>query len=873
MAGKNYRRLIAALVALLAVLPVSAQKSTEQKDSLIRLVKASSLHIEEEFGTNYRKAYDATFLHNGTYLICDTANWNVDLKVINAIGHVQILQDETSLVSDKLDYYIDEDRAEFRGSVVELKNKENNVLRTRYLDYNTKDSVALFFKGAAMRSKDGQIIESIEGSYDSKIKLFSFNRNVNMYTDTTFIKTEGLEYDSGQSRVIFTDYVDFWNDDNMMSANRGWYDRENEVFFFNDKVHATSKDQEAWTDSLYVYRKIGEVLLLGNAQIQDSLHSSAALADYILYQDTVSTVTLRRNAAVALITDRGTEKEDTVYLGADTLIYRSVRKCDIGQEEIDAAKTRIDNIHVDPVTEYRERAAQAAAEAAAKKSSESGKEGKDTPEASEEPEGEDLSSSEAETQPGTEAQSGTEAQPEGDQTESESESELESEPEPEPEIQEVPDTTKIGFAKGQGNVRIFRKDIQVRSELMHYNDLDSIARFYDNPIVWNEGSRQYSSDSLFVLVSNGGVDRANLMSNAFIINQEDSLFFDQIRGTEVMAYFDSTSALRRFDALGGADAMFFLKEDDHLATVNLVTSKMLSAILVDGEVNQVYYYDSPNNDAYPVAQLPKDKQKMKGFNWQNDSRPKGKNDITPLQMRASQRKEYASHPRTEFHQTDIYFPGYINNLYRQLAVRDSLKKLPKPAVVEQVAIVDTAILAEAADTVAAEVAVATDAAVEADAVVDSLADTPAAVADSVKTENADVPEEESSDDTDETLSEDIAQQTDTTVVAPAPVVIDPRIEERARKQAEQARKKAEKDSIYALKDSLKEAHWAYLDSLDAAKDQAKADKKLLKKREKTKRQVIAMRRRENREKARLERYIRLYEKRKAREEMRKNKIR
>lgn len=847
MAGKNYRRLIAALAALLAVLPVSAQKNTEQKDSLIRLVKASSLHIEEEFGTNYRKAYDATFLHNGTYLICDTANWNVDLKVINAIGHVQILQDETSLVSDKLDYYIDEDRAEFRGSVVELKNKENNVLRTRYLDYNTKDSVALFFKGAAMCSKDGQIIESIEGSYDSKIKLFSFNRNVNMYTDTTFIKTEGLEYDSAQSRVIFTDYVDFWNDDNMMSANRGWYDRENEVFFFNDKVHATSKDQEAWTDSLYVYRKIGEVLLLGNAQIQDSLHSSAALADYILYQDTVSTVTLRRNAAVALITDRGTEKEDTVYLGADTLIYRSVRKCDIGQEEIDAAKTRIENIHVDPVTEYRERAAQAAAEAAAKKSSESGIEGKDTPEASEEPESEEQSSE-------------SESQAEGDQVEPESE------PEPEPEIQEVQDTTKIGFAKGQGNVRIFRKDIQVRSELMHYNDLDSIARFYDNPIVWNEGNRQYSSDSLFVLVSNGGVDRANLMSNAFIINQEDSLFFDQIRGAEVMAYFDSTSALRRFDALGGADAMFFLKENDHLATVNLVTSKMLSAILVDGEVNQVYYYDSPNNDAYPVAQLPKDKQKMKGFNWQNDSRPKGKNDITPLQMRASQRKEYASHPRTEFHQTDIYFPGYIKNLYRQLAVRDSLKKLPKPEV-EQVAAVDTAMLAEAADT-AAIVAVAADAALDSVAVVNAVADTVTALADSVETVKADVPEEEGSG----MLAEDAELQTDTTVVASVPVVIDPRIEERARKQAEQARKRAEKDSIYALKDSLKEAHWAYLDSLDAAKDQAKADKKLLKKREKTKRLVIAMRRRESREKARLERYIRLYEKRKAREEMRKNKI-
>lgn len=843
MGGQNHRRLTAAILALLMAACVSAQEKSGQKDSLIRLMKASSLHLEEEMGVNYRKAYDATFLHNGTYLICDTANWNVDFKVINAFGHVQILQDETSLTSDKLDYYIDEDLAEFRGGVVELRNKDNNVLRTRHLDYNTRDSVAVFKNGGAMRGKDGQVIESREGTYDSRIKVFTFDGNVNMYTDTTFVKTEGMKYDSGHSRVIFTHYVDFWNDENMLSANSGWYDRNTETFFFNGKVHATSKDQEAWSDTIYVFRPQSEVLMLGRAQVQDSLHHSAALADYILYQDTVSTVTLRKNAAVALITDPDTAQEDTIYMGADTLIYQSVRKCDIDPSEITNAEERIKNIHVDPVTEYRERAAKAAADAAAKAAEEAASKDPNKRAKAGIQQAGDLASA-----PGPEEDKPADADaPEEPQAPEDAPADSLSQVLDSLALQGPPDTTKIGFVTGISDVKIFRKDIQVHCNLMLYNDLDSIARFYQEPVVWNEGNRQYSSDSLFVLISNGTVDRANLLSNAFIITQEDSLYFDQIKGTEVMAYFDSTAALRRFDALGGSNAMFFLKENDHLATVNMVSSKMLSALLNNGEVEQVFYFDAPNNDAYPVAQLPADMRRMKGFNWQNELRPKGRKDITTLKMRASERASYASHPRTVFNQTDIYFPGYMDDLYHMLAVRDSIRALPKPD--PEVSADETVLPATDSTTLQSETAV--DSIVTA---IDSL-EIPSVAADSLSVQLDSLPMQSDS------LGEDIQpveEHLDSVAVQDTAIVIplDPKAQEKAIK-------KAERDSTYAAKDSIRNARWAYLDSLDAAKQKAKEDKALEKKRAKTRKQLIAKKKREEREQRRLERYIRRYEKQKA----------
>ncbi len=109
------------LITLLCLLPGAAglfAQETERKDSLVKELSAQSAQLLEIDGVSYRKVIGpARFLHNNTYLLCDTALWNVNDKIINAIGNVKIIQDQTVLSSDKLDYLIDEDLAQFRGSL------------------------------------------------------------------------------------------------------------------------------------------------------------------------------------------------------------------------------------------------------------------------------------------------------------------------------------------------------------------------------------------------------------------------------------------------------------------------------------------------------------------------------------------------------------------------------------------------------------------------------------------------------------------------------------------------------------------------------------------------------------------------------------
>ena len=934
MAGKGSKIIYCLLVCLLSALRLSAQEQ-EPADSLVRLVKAQSIELYDQFGRSYRKTIDATFLHNGTYLICDTAIWCVDTKIINCWGHVQLVQDETVLTSDKLDYLIDEDLAQFRGSVVQLRNKKDNLLRTRNLDYNTKDSIAVFRDGGAMRDQDGQVVESREGTYNSTTKLFTFRNQVNMFTDSVFVKTSDLVYDGEQNRMEFVAYVDFWKDGNMLSAGCGWYNRDQELFFFERDVHGLSADQEVWCDTLYFYRNTQDVEMFSNVHIQDSSRNVAGMSQYLLYQDSISRVTMCREAAVAMRTEQETDKGvkvDTLYMGADSLVYWTEKNCDINPAVRSTAQERLAVMLEDPVGAYRARVAKEAAEKAAQALEELAKKDQNVAgalrakkAAAGKAEEAAAGNSEEENEPAPADEISPEEAALAEQEEKRIADSLERERFLADSIALANDTTKIGFAIAVGNVKLYRKDMQVRCDSLNFTDLDSIARFYINPIVWNDGNRQYTADSLSVLIRNGGMDRASLMSNAFIITQEDSLYFDQIKGADVMAYFDTSAALKRFDALGGAMALFYLKEDDAIATVNKVECKMMSANMVNGELDRVYYYDSPKNDAYPLAQLPSSDKTMKGFNWNPDIRPQGRQDITTLRVKSSERGYYESRPRAVFRRTDIYFPGYMKSVYSGL--EEARKRKREAASRKKEAAADTASVsvADTTQTASAMPAVSDTSTIAGansslnpaeQTAVGSAAGAGSGAAGSAAgtsegtaglgaagngagagaTEGAAAVGAAERPDTvvrtavPDSLAGAGLALSDSTAVADT-VKLDPetlrkleeqriREEERQRILEERRQKRAEKEAKrqarreaqelrYKMSIARRDAKWARLDSLDAIKDAAKAAKKLEKQRARTRVAVREQMLQDAKDQAKLQKYIERYQRKKEREEARK----
>ena len=826
----NKIKVILFVITLMVSMPILAQN--ESQDSLVVLISSKSAQVVDVDGARYRKVVGpARFLHNDTYLLCDTAYWNVETRIIDAWGNVSLLQEETVLTSDKLTYLIDQDLAQFRGSVVQLTDKDHNTLRTRHLDYNTKDSLAVFQHGASMRDKDGQIIESVSGTYDSKVKKFTFNENVNMFTDSVFVKTQGLIYESDKDLATFSSTTDVWKEENMLSAQRGWFNKGSELFFFTDKVHIMTEDQEGWCDSLYFKKVSSDVEMLGNAQVTDTTRNVFALAGRIEYIDSLSKTTLTRKPAVISQTEEEDGSIDTVYLGAERLVYMAIPMFKVDSIAVVDAQKRLSDLDIDPVGEYRKKAAEAAAKAAdeaamndpnlaakkaamEKKKQEMMKKKKEALKDSLAvgdvlPIADSLSMTDSLTTVDSLAVADSLALP-------------------------PVDSTRIGFLEANKNVKIYKKSMQVSCDSLLFSDLDSLVRLYKDPVIWQETTRQYQADSISLIVKDGSMEKASLMSNAFVILQQDTSHFNQIKGTEMLAFFGDKGSLRRFDVLGGASALFYVEENGTLATVNKTDSKMLSASFKDGEIEKIYYYDQPKNDGYPKVQMTKEDRSLKGFNWQPDRRPADRNAVTPLSLRPSQRSKYNARPKARFKHTDIYFPGYISDINRQIQVRDSLRKVRE---IER----KMAKKEELKDTVAI-----TDSVSIADSLLNS------------QEKSVSLPDSLKSDEGTKAVVDTTAKVVSSHDLTPE--------QQKAAIKAEKAKKRQEAKALCVeakkKRQEEKEKRWAELDKRDEEKAKAKEEKRKAKERERKRKALEAAALEAEKDAQLLQQYIEKYRKEK-----------
>ncbi|MBR5175169.1 MAG: hypothetical protein IKW89_04480 [Bacteroidales bacterium] len=867
----SVRRLAYSILFILLPLVAQAQFS-ERKDSLVRLLGCDKLQLEEVGGHSFRKALgNARFEHNATKLICDTALWDVDANVIKAIGHVRIIQNRTVLTSDNLDYYIGSSLAEFRGSLVQLQDKDRNTLRTRNLDYDTADSVAIFRNGGSFRDKDGQIIESDVGRYDAKTKTFRFYRDVNMYTDSVFVKTDDLDFNTETSVAVFGTGTHAWRGDNMLSANAGSYNRAAEVFTFTKNVHLLTLNQEAWSDTLVYERAFNNAEMFGNVELLDTTRNVTAVAGYMQYVDSLERIRMLRDPSVIAVFEQNGTK-DTVYVRGDELLYWAVPRNEVSENEVAKSRKRMEELAVDPVSEYRRKAYEAAVSAAE--------------EAKRKREEEDPNFK------GSRPKGGPYSEPLWRV------SDLSAPPVQVDSLDsELSDSTKIGFLYALRNVKVFRKDMQVVCDSLEYNDLDSLVRLYRSPVVWNEIRRQYSADSITVVLKNRALDKASLMSNAFIVVQEDSLCFDQIRGTEMMAYFDSTGTLRRFDSMGGASGLFFLEEKGAFATVNKFEAKMLSAAFIKGNINDLVYYEQVKSDAYPAVQLKKDERILKGFEWQPEKRPKGPEDIVAYTPRKTERARYESVPHAKFAQTEIYFPGHIANINKMLASADSLKRAREAErkAAEELRKAEEALAAQNAQE--AKAAQEAQDAQEAQEVKEEKVEGQAKVSGKKPVEvtgEPTTPKEsiqsnkptEALDSLGAAVSDSLAAVSDSLAAAKllarekfvADSLKTAKMDslrraltadldaERALKKAQRDAKRASQDSLRQARAAKKEAKWAALDAKDAEKAARKAEKKAESQRLKLKKMLKAKAKSDAREQKFFERYKARYEKKKARQD-------
>ena len=189
----------------------------------------------------------------------------------------------------------------------------------------------------------------------------------------------------------------------------------------------------------------------------------------------------------------------------------------------------------------------------------------------------------------------------------------------------VSDTTgkEYRLMRAYHGCRIFSKSLQAKCDSLSYSFQDSVIRLYRIPVLWSE-ENQLTSDSMAVFTKNRQTDRLELYNNAFIVQQVDTIRYDQIKGRTLTGHFKNNE-LYKINILGNGEILFYLIDAEAVAGVEQSKCANIEMLFDKGKISEIYEYENPEGFIDPP--IPVNPVRLDGFKWYDKLRPRKKDDI------------------------------------------------------------------------------------------------------------------------------------------------------------------------------------------------------------------------------------------------------
>lgn len=183
------------------------------------------------------------------------------------------------------------------------------------------------------------------------------------------------------------------------------------------------------------------------------------------------------------------------------------------------------------------------------------------------------------------------------------------------------------LARAYYHVRIYRNDIQGLCDSLAYSARDSVMNLHGTPIVWSDNN-QLSGDYIQAFTKNKKVNKIHIQKLAVAIQHEDSIYYNQLSGKEIIAYVDS-GQLRKVNVNGNAETIYFPRDekDSTLIGLNRTQSSFVRMYFKDKKVKRVILTSATNGTMYPIDNLIESKLHLKTFFWVEKERPQSRKDV------------------------------------------------------------------------------------------------------------------------------------------------------------------------------------------------------------------------------------------------------
>jgi lipopolysaccharide export system protein LptA len=210
----------------------------------------------------------------------------------------------------------------------------------------------------------------------------------------------------------------------------------------------------------------------------------------------------------------------------------------------------------------------------------------------------------------------------------------------------VLDTNHHRVIKTFHHSRFYKSDMQGQCDSLVYLTNDSIIHMYKDPILWSDGS-QITADSLYLTMKNQVLDRMYMNKNSFIISADDSVFYNQIKGRNMIGYFID-SELKKVDVFGNGQTIYYPREEDgFMIGINETKCANMTIKIDSNKIKSITFFEQPVAVLSPSDEMPADGKKLDGFVYKSELRPTSVADLLPSKYQQPAVKSNKPDPKKE----------------------------------------------------------------------------------------------------------------------------------------------------------------------------------------------------------------------------------
>ena len=269
-------------VLLVASSPIFAQITTLDSTNKIIIISFNSLRsISLDDSTNLRTlAGNAKVRQGKTILSGDSIAINSRTNIAEVFGHVHINDADT--VNTYADYlrYVGKERIAYLKRNVRLSDGKASLV-TNDLEYNVTTGIANYTGGGKVINGSSELT-STEAIYYSDSKDVYFKKAVRLIDPKYDIKADSLRYNTNfKVATLISPTIVKTKDGKVIRSKNGTYNLQTGEAQFFDRTMISDKTSSAIGNEMFFDEKTGVSILKGNAKYVDSVNNIIVIGEYI----------------------------------------------------------------------------------------------------------------------------------------------------------------------------------------------------------------------------------------------------------------------------------------------------------------------------------------------------------------------------------------------------------------------------------------------------------------------------------------------------------------------------------------------------------------------------------------------------------------